>query len=117
MSPIAKISGWPGTDRSGLTLIRPTRSHSAPSHWPAGEAATPAAQITVRASIRTGPIVTPVASTAVTGALETNLDAEPHESLPGVIGKVFWHGRQQTRSGFDQNTARSARIDNAEVLG
>ena len=51
MSPIAKTSGWPGSVMSGLTLIRPARSTSRPacsaSFAASGEAATPAAQITV----------------------------------------------------------------------
>ena len=36
--------GLPGTVRSGLTLMRPTRSASTPSHFAAGEARTPAAK-------------------------------------------------------------------------
>ena len=51
MSPTAKTSGWPGSEQSGCTLIRPARSHSAPeasaSIFASGEADTPAAQIFV----------------------------------------------------------------------
>ncbi len=53
MSPIAKISGWPGSVQSGLTSTRPARSVAAPvrsaSCRASGEAATPAAQMRVRA--------------------------------------------------------------------
>src|ERR1700694_5995000 len=49
VSPMAKISGWPDTVRSGRTCRRPARSASAPSHSAAGEARTPAAQIRVLA--------------------------------------------------------------------
>ncbi len=77
MSPTAKTSGWPGSVRSGSTLIRPARSTSAPhasASLPAsGDACTPAAQITVRAAMRS--VVpsfrvtsTPSASTPVTRA-------------------------------------------------
>jgi hypothetical protein len=45
-SPITKISGWPGTDRSGSTMTRPMRSSGAPIVLPSGEAATPAAHTT-----------------------------------------------------------------------
>ena len=81
MSPTANTSGCPGRVRSGSTLIRPARSTSAPlasASAPAnGEACTPAAQITVRAAMRS--VVpsfmltsTPSASTPVTRAPKRN---------------------------------------------
>ncbi len=75
MSPSANTSGWPGSVRSGSTVIRPARSSSAPVSSPSlvasSEAVTPAAQITVRARTRSVPppglsTVTPPASTPVT---------------------------------------------------
>ena len=77
MSPTANTSGCPGRVRSGSTLIRPARSTSAPqasASVPAnGDACTPAAQMTVRAAMRS--VVpsfrltsTPRASTPVTRA-------------------------------------------------
>src|SRR5438094_5982415 len=42
VSPIAKISGWSGTDRSELTMILPDLSVAEFIHPPAGEARTPA---------------------------------------------------------------------------
>src|ERR1700761_7034428 len=47
VSPMAKISACPGTDRLGLTFTLPDLSASAPSQRAAGEAATPAVHITV----------------------------------------------------------------------
>src|SRR5277367_3620011 len=38
VSPIAKILGQPGTDRSAATVTRPVLSESTPSHLAAGEA-------------------------------------------------------------------------------
>src|SRR5438552_6337637 len=47
VSPIAKISGWSGTDRSEFTMILPDLSVAEFIHRPAGEARTPAPQSTV----------------------------------------------------------------------
>lgn len=56
MSPMAKISGWPGRVQSGETIRRPARSVSIPaasaSRSASGEAFTPAAQMTVFAVMR-----------------------------------------------------------------
>ena len=62
------MSGCPGTERSALTMTRPARSHSAPSHSAAGDAFTPAAHTMVRASIRSPPSETPPQSHSVTPA-------------------------------------------------
>ena len=51
---------------SGPTLMRPALSVSTPSHVAAGEAATPAAHNTVRASIRSPLTSTPLASMSST---------------------------------------------------
>ena len=57
-SPTAKISGWPGTVRSGSTMIRPFRSVGAPVASATAptklEARIPAAHSTVRAGITSG---------------------------------------------------------------
>ena len=74
MSPMANTSGCFGRVQSGRVSIRPARSQTAPdasaSRRASGEACTPAAQITVRAAIRSGPPgpsrATASASTAVT---------------------------------------------------
>ena len=42
---MAKISGWPGTLKSGFTFTRPAWSSSTPSFWVSGVAETPAAQM------------------------------------------------------------------------
>ena len=115
VSPMTKMSGWPGTERSGVTFTRPARSVSAPSQWPAGEAITPAAQMTVRASMRSAPIETPSASSAVTAV-------PSRTSTPSCSSDVFAASdsdgierRQQARRRLDQNDARAARIDRAEI--
>ena len=55
-SPTTKISGWPATVQSGCTWTPPARSVPAPvavaAIRPSGAAATPAAQILVRAGMR-----------------------------------------------------------------
>ena len=63
---MTKTSPWPGIVRSGSTWTRPARSSGTPSDRASGDAATPAAQITVRAAIRSRPMPTPSASIAVT---------------------------------------------------
>jgi len=67
VSPIAKTSGYPGTLRSSRTFTRPALSASTPSHFAAGEASTPAAQMTVFDLIEPLAVSTPSAWTAVTG--------------------------------------------------
>ena len=62
VSPMTKISGWPGTDRSARTFTRPARSVSACSQCPAGEAITPAAQMMVRVGIYSSPTLEAVAA-------------------------------------------------------
>ena len=66
VSPTTKISGWPGTDRSGSTMTRPARSAATPSQRAAGEASTPAAHRIVPASITLSPMLTALAVIAVT---------------------------------------------------
>ena len=65
---MTKILGCPGTERSRETFTRPARSVSAPSHFPACEARTPAPHTIVRVSIFSDPNVTPAASQSVTMA-------------------------------------------------
>ncbi len=66
---MTKMSGRPGTVRSGSTTTRPLRSSGTARNVPIPEAATPAAQRTVAASTRSpAPMTIPVASTAVTAA-------------------------------------------------
>ena len=78
MSPITKISGRPGTVRSGSTITRPARSAGASSQRAAREAWTPAAQITVRDGTAVSPIRMPASSQAVTGT--------PHRtSAPSLV--------------------------------
>ena len=66
VSPMAKMFGWPGTERSGCAFTRPALSVSTPSHCPAGEATTPAVHATVRLPIRWPATTTPLALTSST---------------------------------------------------
>ena len=59
VSPTTKISGWPGTDKSRLTLTRPARSISTLNHFPACDGATPAVQMTVLLAMRSPATITP----------------------------------------------------------
>src|ERR1044072_8151705 len=69
VSPIAKISGWSGTDRSEFTMILPDLSVAEFIHRPAGEARTPALQSTVAAGNRSPLAIIASASTLVTRVL------------------------------------------------
>src|SRR5437899_5709412 len=73
LSPIAKISGWPGTDRSEFTMILPDLSVAEFIHRPAGEARTPAPQSTVAAGTRWPLAIIPSASMLVTRVLVQTL--------------------------------------------
>ena len=115
---MTKMSGWPGTDRSGATFTRPARSVSAPSHWPAGEAITPAAQMTVRASMRSPPTDRHAGGIERGhGRAEPHLDAELFERCPRGLRERRIERREQARRRLDQDDARRARIDRAEILG
>jgi len=72
VSPMTKISAWPGTVRSGFTATRPARLGATPSQNAVGHAATPAAQIKVWLSMRSPPTVTPRSSQAVSSAPSRN---------------------------------------------
>ena len=102
-------------DRSGATRTRPARSSSAPSCLPSGDAATPAAQRIVRAAIARSPNSrTPVADVGDRRA-SAHFDAERLE-LPARLGRQrLGEGRQHAWAGFDQQYARLARIDAAEL--
>src|SRR5262245_36174787 len=69
VSPIAKISGWSGTDKSEFTMILPDLSVAAFIHRPAGEASTPADQSTVAAGTRCPSAIIPSASMLLTRVL------------------------------------------------
>lgn len=68
VSPITKMLLSSGKDRPGPQRTRPPLSGSAPSHFAAGDAETPAARINVRASIRCPAATAPSASRSSTSA-------------------------------------------------
>ena len=113
---MTKISGWPGTVRSGPTTTRPTRSFSTPSHLAADEEATPAAQMMVAASRRSSSMVTPRASHSDTGLPRRTSTCRRSSERSADSLKRRREGRQHARTRFDQHDARVARIDGAEVV-
>src|SRR4029450_2928180 len=69
VSPMAKISGCLGTDRSEFTMILPDLSVAEFIHRPAGEASTPADQSTVAVGTRCPLATIPSESMLVTKVL------------------------------------------------
>ena len=82
-----------------------------------GDAMTPAAQMTVRASMRSAPIDTPSASSAVTGAPSRTSTPSCSSERFAASDSERIERREQARRRLDQDDARAARIDRAEVLG
>ncbi len=124
MSPSARISGWPASDRSGSTVSRPARSVSAPASEasiPAsGDAVTPAAQTTVRAEMRSvSPLgsrtVTPRASTSTT--MRRSIGVTPLRSRERRARSESdrREAREDPLAGLDQHDAAAARVGRAEV--
>jgi len=66
VSPMTKMSAFPGTLKSAATLTRPALSAGAPSHAAAGDARTPAAQRITSAAIERSPTTTPLELQLVT---------------------------------------------------
>ena len=113
---MTKISGWPGSDRSGPTLTRPARSWSAPSQRAA------ARRHDAGGPDDGGGCQTLVADgNAVSVALgnrraEPHLDTQPLERAARRFAQRLRKGRQQPRARLDQHDARVAGIDVAEVV-
>ena len=108
-------SGCPGTVRSGSTRTRPARSSGAPRSGASGEAWTPAAQSTVRAAIALG--ADPDAA-RVDGGHERagpDLDAERLELELRLRRQLLGVRGQHARAALEQDDARRARVDAAEV--
>ena len=103
MSPIAKISGWPGTVRSGSTSKRPARSAGAPAIRPPGEACTPAAQRMVLAGSSCAE------DDAIDGASVTAARARASTPSPparaGIVGE-FRGKTRETRGPASTSTTR-----------
>ena len=115
VSPTAKISGCPGTVKSGWMTIRPFRSAATPSHAAAGEARTPAAQMIVSASTRRPPKTTLPAVTLVTASPSATSTPSCSSALPGVVRKAGVIARQHVRTRLDQQDASNVRVDRPEV--
>ena len=88
----------PGTDSCGVTMTRPARSCAASSHLAAGDAITPAAQSTVRHSIRSPPTVDAVLVACPDRGAEADFHPQALELPPRLLptGRA---GRPQARAG------------------
>ena len=106
---MTEISGWPASERSGSTVTRPARSSGAPRVAPSGEAATPAAQMTVFAARRSSPTCTPSASTPLTWRPSQTLDAQALELEPRFLPTGPAGRRASTRSPPSISTTRALR--------
>ena len=114
---MTKTSGWPGIVRSGSTRTRPARSSGTPSDRASGEAATPAAQSTVRAAIRSAPMPTPL------GVDRRHRPARSGPRRPGrsSCSPRLLRERRRRSAGrtrgrpFEQDHVRLRRVDVPEV--
>ena len=106
----------PGTRARGVTGTRPARSHARrPSVAPSGEAATPAAQNTVRAPTRSFADTNTARIELRDRLPRAHLDAEPLELPPRLLRERGREGRQHARTRLDQQNSRRRRIDVAEL--
>ena len=124
MSPTANTSGCPGRVRSGSTSMRPARStcapHAAASFPASGEACTPAAQITVRAAIRSlGAVRERHVDTdrvdAGDARAHLQLDPESVQLARRRPGQVVPERGQRLLAAVDDEHAHGLRIEGAEV--
>src|SRR5688572_11921634 len=113
---MTKMFWWPGTFRSGPTITRPALSVLAFSHFPAAEARTPAAQTTVRLSIRVSPSATPEASHSVT-ALFSSTSTKSASRDCRAFSESFGSNEGSSRSPASARTMRVARVDVTKIGG
>ena len=90
-------------------------SSGTPSVAPSGDAATPAAQMTVSAAMTSVPISTRPLATFVTAAPVRTLDAEPHEIGARRLAQRLRKRAEDVWTRFEQDDARRARIEVPEV--
>ena len=124
MSPSANTSGWPGSVRSGSTATLPARSSSAPVSSPrrvaSRDAETPAAQMTVRAGMRSVPpgVSTATDSRSIATTLRSSIGVTPSSSSErAALPRERWRkaGQDPIRRLDQQHTAR-ARVDGPKVV-
>ena len=115
VSPIANMSGCPGTLRSGRTCNRPARSAAAPSHSAADEARTPAAQIKVLACRRVAAIHDAVGRAFGDGLSQYHFDADAFERALRIGREIVGKAREYAGAGLDQNDTGLVGVDVAEV--
>ena len=125
MSPTTEISGWPGSVRSGWTLIRPARSCSAPvffaSRSARAGAAMPAVHSTVAASYRlivpSGPLASrPRASTWVTIEPMCSSTPIPVNAFVALAESLGPNGASGTLPPSKSSTVASSGCDAPELV-
>src|SRR5690606_28961513 len=111
-SPATKISGWPGTDRSGRTFTRPARSSATPRQLPSGDACRP----------DHGPRRHEAAVATVAARVDVfdrragqDLDAELFQLPARLARQVLRERGQHPRPGLDQAYPGARRVDVVEL--
>ena len=105
----------PGTVRSGSTRTRPARSSGTPSVAPSGEAATPAAQMTVSAAIISEPTAIVPGRDAGHRSPRPHVDAKPRQIGARGLAQGLRERAQHRRARLDQDDARRAGIEVPEI--
>src|SRR4051794_39205224 len=126
-SPMTKISGWPGTDRSASTAMRPAWSDVASStsarRRAKGTASTPAVHKTVRTGkLSGGPpalgvTVTPSYRTSVTCTPMCCSTPEMVQDLGGLAGQGRGEAAENARPAVEQQDTCILRLDAVEFVG
>ena len=125
MSPTTNTSGWPGSVRSGFTLIRPARSTGAPdcspSSLPSGLACTPAAHtLVVGLDAAAGAVLVLDVDAPLVDVddhrAELHLDAELLQRVLGLLAELRAERRQHLRRRVEQDHPGLAGVDPAEVV-
>ena len=114
-SPTTNTSSWPGSVRSGRTRTRPARSSGTPSAFGSGDAVTPAAHTTVRATIRSRTEADPRGVDTGDARARPDVHAQPLELSPGLDGEVLGIGWEHARRPLDQDDAGVSGVDLVEL--
>ena len=116
-SPITKISGRPGTVRSGSTTTRPFRSSGQPRKFPILRGGHTGGPQNGRGLEALGAADRdPRGVDLGHGSPGADLDAEADELGTRVLRRNSRVARQDSRAGLDENDASLARIDVPEVV-
>ena len=116
---MTKTLSQPGAFSVGVTSTRPARSSGTPSVFASGEAATPARPqdgarrdaVLARLEVHGDAVVVDADDARV----DVHLHAELRQLLSGLVAQHLGIGGEQMRRALEQEHARLARIDAAEV--